>query len=125
MLVLTRYVAAHELKPLERYLSIKDVLAGAQKILKGLATETKPPRTIAGFRFYKVRLGGTQSARMIVFVVVENQKVVPLMIRLKKDKVFGMNMTMNNPTLIKKININLDEALADIAAKRYQEFTLN
>ena len=124
MLVLTNYVFSHELKPLERYLTIDDVLAGAQKVIKGLGIETKPPRHLSGFRFYKVRLGGGQSARMIVFVVVKNKKVVPLMIRLKKDKILGMNMAMNNSALIKQINKNLDQVLADITAKRYQEFTL-
>jgi len=124
MLVLTRFVARHELKPLERYLSINDVLTGARKILKGLAVETKPPRPVSGLRFFKIRLGGRQSARMIVFVLVENNKVVPLMIRLKKDKVFGTNMAMNDPALVKQVNKNLDEAMADIKAKRYQEFAL-
>ncbi|OGH94659.1 MAG: hypothetical protein A2538_04485 [Candidatus Magasanikbacteria bacterium RIFOXYD2_FULL_41_14] len=124
MLVLTRFVARHELKPLERYLSINDVLTGARKILKGLAVETKLPRPVSGLRFFKIRLGGRQSARMIVFVLVENNKVVPLMIRLKKDKVFGTNMAMNDPALVKQVNKNLDEAMADIKAKRYQEFAL-
>ena len=72
MLVITNFIASHELKPLERYLNIKDVILGAQKVIKGLGTETKPPRHLSGFRFYKVRLGGGQSARMIVFVVVKN-----------------------------------------------------
>ncbi len=124
MLVLTRFIARHELKPLERYLGIDDVLTGARKVIKGLAVETKPPRSLHGLRFFKIRLGGRQSARMIVFVLVENNKVVPLMIRLKKDNVFGTNMAMNDPTLVKQMSKNLDEAMADIEAKRYQEFEL-
>ncbi len=124
MLIVTDYVTGHELKPLERYVGIDDVLLGAQKVIKGLGIETKPPRHLSGFRFYKVRLGGGQSAHMIVFVVVENQKVVPIIIRLKKDKVFGVNMAMNNPALIKQINRNLDQVLMDIEAKRYREFNL-
>ncbi len=122
MLVITDFIANHELRPLKRYLNIEDVFAGAQKVIKGLGVETRPPRHLSGFRFYKVRLGSGQSARMIVFVVVENQKVVPIIIRLKKDKVFGVNMAMNNPVLIKQINRNLDQVLADVDAKRYQEF---
>jgi len=124
MLVVADYITSHELKPLERYLGIDDVLAGARKVIKGLGIETKPPCHLSGFRFYKVRLGGGQSARMIVFVMVENQKVVPIIIRLKKDKVFGVNMAMNNSVLIRQINKNLDQVLVDIACKRYREFDL-
>ena len=124
MLILTQHVARHELTPLEQYVTLDDVLAGAKKVLKGLAILTKPPRARRGFRFYKVRLGGQQSARMIVFVLVENQKVVPLIIRLKKDKLFGMNMAMNNPAFVKQLNSNLDWALKDIANQRYQEFSI-
>ncbi len=123
MVILTRYVARHELAPLERYLNLDDILAGAQKVLKGLATETKPPRSLTGFRFYKVRLGRQQSARMIVFVLLKNQKVVPLLIRLKKDKIFGTNMAMNNPEIVRELNKNLDAVLADIEQNRYQEFS--
>jgi hypothetical protein len=79
---------------------------------------------VSGFRFYKVRLGRSQIARMIVFVLVENQTVVPLMIRLKKDKVFGMNMAMNNPKVVQQINVNLLHVLKDIELKKYQEFEI-
>lgn len=124
MLVLTHFIANHELKPLARYLSIDDVITGAKKVLKGLAVETKPPRSLPGIRFFKIRLGSRQSARMMVFVSIKNQNIFPLVIRLKKDKISGMNMAMNNPTMFKQINKNLDEVLADIEARRYQEFEL-
>ena len=121
MLIITRYIARHELAPLKRYLGLAEVVAGAKKVLKGLATETKPLRSLAGFRFYKVRLSGKQSARMVVFVLVENNKVVPLIIRLKKDKLFGQNMIMNDPALVKQMNINLDQVLKDIEQNQYEE----
>lgn len=124
MLVLTRFIANHELKPLERYLSLADVIVGAKKVIKGLAIETKPPRSLPGLRFFKVRLGSSQSARMIVFVVAENQKIFPLIIRLKKDKTLGINMAMNNPALVKQMNINLDWVLQDIENQQYQEFNI-
>ncbi len=59
---------------------------------------------------------------MVVFVLTENKKVVPVLIRLKKDKRFGMNMAMNNPIVVDQINKNLDHILADIEKKRYEEF---
>ncbi len=122
MLVLTEFIAKHELKPLSRYLELDDILAGAQKVIKGLAVETKPPRNLHGFRFFKVRIGKRGKARMIVFLVTENEKVVPVLIRLKKDKIFGMNMAMNNPEVVKKISANIDCILDDIKNKKYEEF---
>lgn len=61
---------------------------------------------------------------MIVFVLTENKKVVPVLIRLKKDKIFGMNMAMNNPAVVSQINKNLDRILDDMGNKAYQEFPL-
>lgn len=122
MLILTQYIAKHEFKPLSRFLNLDDLLVGAKKIIKGLAIETKAPRSLPGFRFFKVRIGKKNGARMIVFIVTRNNKVVPVLIRLKKDKIFGVNMAMNNPQVVGEINKNLDSILDDMKSKAYQEF---
>ncbi len=122
MLILTQYIAKHEFKPLRRFLNLDDLLDGAKKVIKGLAIETKSPRNIPGFRFFKVRIGKKNGARMIVFIVTGNNKVIPILIRLKKDKIFGMNMAMNNPRVVDEINKNLDRILDDMGNKAYQEF---
>lgn len=122
MLVLTQYIAKHEFKPLSRYITLADVLSGARKVLKGLAVETKSPASLTGYRFFKTRIGNRSSARMIVFVVAGNDKIVPVLIRLKKDKIFGMNMAMNNPHVVSQINKNLSNILTDIENHDYEEF---
>ena len=122
MLILTQYIAKREFKPLGRFVKLDELLDGARKVIKGLAVETAPPQKLHGFRFFKVRIGKKNSARMIVFVATENKKVVPVLIRLKKDKIFGMNMAMNNPEVVRQISANLDHVLADIQKKQYQEF---
>lgn len=122
MLILTQYIAKHEFKPLRRFLNLDDLLDGARKVMKGLAIETKPPQSLPGFRFFKVRIGKRNGARMIVFIVIESRKVVPVLIRLKKDKIFGVNMAMNNPQVVEKINKNLDQILSDMKNMAYQEF---
>lgn len=124
MLILTQYIAKHELKPLSRFLRLDDLLDGARKVLKGLAVKTKSPRNLPDFRFFKVRIGKKNGARMMAFVVTGNNKIVPVLIRLKKDKIFGMNMAMNNPRVVQQMNKNLDRILADIRNKGYQEFPL-
>ena len=125
MLILTHYITQHELKPLRRYFELSDIFEGAEKVLKGLAIETKPPKTLEGFKFFKVRIGRKVKGRMIVFMVTESKQVVPILIRLKKDKVFGMNMAMNNLEVIKQINSNLEYVLNDIQKKKYEAFSLN
>ncbi len=121
MVIITAYVARHELKPLRKYFTIDDILTGAEKVIKKLATEVKPPTSLEGCRFFKVRIGKRQSGRMIVFFIVSNQKVVPLLIRLKKDKIFGMNMATNNPQVVEQLKRNLDRVLEDIEKKRFEE----
>lgn len=125
MLVLTQYIAKHEFKPLSRFLYFDDILAGAQKVLKGLALETKPSRHISGLRFFKIRIGKKNHARMIVFLITESMKVVPVLIRLKKDKIFGMNMAMNNSSVVEQMNRNLDKIFDDLQKKQYEEFPLS
>jgi len=124
MLILTKYIAKKEYKPLNKHLNIDDLLDGAKRVIKGLAVETKPPRDIPNFRFFKVRIGKRNSVRMIVFLVTTNQKIVPVLIRLKKDKIFGMNMAMNNPYVVQQINKNLDRILDDLKNNDYQSFDL-
>lgn len=122
MLLLTKYIAKHELAPLNRFIDLEDVLDGAEKALKGLATEVRGPSNARGFHFFKVRVGKRNGARMIVFLVTESQKVVPVLIRLKKDKVFGMNMSMNNEKVVDQLTKNVYRILDDIEAEEYEEF---
>lgn len=122
MLILTKYVAKHELKPLAKYFGIKDILKGCKKVSKNLAIEIKPPKQINDLRFFKVRIGDKVKGRMIVFLVTENKNIVPVLIRLKKDKIFGENMSSNNPAVIEQINKNLDNIFTDIREGMYEEF---
>lgn len=122
MLLLTKYIAKHELAPLRRFIDLQDVLDGAEKTLNGLATEVKAPSNARGFRFFKVRIGKRDGARMIVFLVTEGRKVVPVLIRLKKDKVFGMNMAMNNEKVVDQLTKNIYRVLDDIEGEEYEEF---
>jgi len=120
MLVLSDYILKHELKPLERYLSRKDLLVGAKKILNGLGQEV----VFSGdYRFFKVRIGGRVKGRMIVFLVA-GKKVVPLLIRLKKEKQMGMNMAANNPMVVKQVKQNLENVIKDIEKGNFQEFEI-
>lgn len=125
MLVLTQYISHHELKPLSRFLGIDDVLKGALKVKKGLAIEIRQPVNLHHIRFFKVRVGKKDGGRMIVFMQSEKQSVVPVLIRLKSDKIYGMNMSTNNPAVESQIKANLIHIFDDIRNKDYEEFPLS
>lgn len=120
MLVLSDYIFKRELKPLEKHLSLEDLLVGAKKVLKGLGQEV----AFSGdYRFFKVRIGSRVKGRMIVFAVA-GKKVVPLLIRLKKDKQIGMNMAASNPMVVKKVKQNLENVIGDIEKGNFREFEI-
>ena len=125
MLVLTRYIAQHELKPLRKFLTIDDLLEGAKKVKKGLAVALRKPVDLAQVSFYKIRIGKKQGARMIVFMKSEKQSVVPVLIRLKSDKMLGMNMSAGNKTVNLQIKKNLSHIVEDIQQKKFEEFSLS
>jgi Cu2+-containing amine oxidase len=123
MVIITEYIAKKELTPLKRHFDLKDILEGGRKVLKHLGIPIKPPRKLEGIQFFKVNIGKNEG-RMIVFVMVSNKKIVPLLIRLKKDKIYGMNMSSNNPEVVKQLNKNLDHVIKNIEENEYEEFAL-
>ena len=124
MLIFSKYIAQHEFKPLKKHLKIEDIFEGARKAIKGLGQQIKLPNKNAKFYFAKVRIGTNNSGRMIVFLVAGNNKVVPLLIRLKKDKQLGMNMSANNPKVVTQMDKNLSHVLKDIEEGKFEEFAL-
>jgi hypothetical protein len=58
---------------------------------------------------------------MIVFLISANQKIVPILVRKKKDKIFGMNMAMNNKIVVSQINKNLNKIIDDIKNGDFEE----
>lgn len=123
-LILTQHVAKHEFAPLKRHFTLDDILNGARKAVDGLGIHIKAPQKLENCRFFKIRIGGNVAGRMIVLIILNKQNAVPLLIRLKKDKIFGMNMSMNNQSVIKELNKNLDKVLDDIRNNRYEKFAL-
>ncbi len=120
MLILTQYIAKHEVAPLHSSVTLEDIVEGSRKVQKGLAVEVKS--MLKGTRFFKVRIGKKGDGRMIVFLRTENQKIVPVLIRLKKDKIFGANMAMNNPQVVAQIYKNLGHIIEDMEKGQYEEF---
>lgn len=124
MIVISNFIVKSELKPLAKHFSLEDILDGARKVKKNLGILIKNPVAKSNIRFFKVRIGGLVKGRMIVFITLENEKIIPVLIRLKKDKLFGMNMAMNNKKLVEQLNINFENIIKDIEKGDFEEFEL-
>ena len=122
MLIIAQYVARHELDPLSQVVTVKDLIIGAQKVIAGLGVTLKSPIKGNSVRFFKVRIGKKGIGRMAVFMTTEHGKVVPVLIRRKKDKIFGTNMAMNNKGVVDQIRVTMVRILTDIEAGSFEEF---
>jgi hypothetical protein len=124
MIVITKFFLRSELKPLKNQLNLKDVFEGAKRIDKNLGISIKNPVKFSNLRFFKIRLGRSVKERMIVFLYVGKGKIVPLLLRLKKDKEFGVNMSMNNKKIIELLRINFENVIKDLENGDFEEFDL-
>jgi hypothetical protein len=120
MLILSKYIVKNELKPLLKHVSLDDIVIGARKIKDGLGIHLQALNS-SQYRFFKVRIGRSAKARMIVFMHSDNGKIIPVLIRLKKDKKFGMNMAANNPAVAEQVDRNLSHIILDLDRGDYEE----
>lgn len=120
MLILSKYIVKNELKPLLTHVSLDDIVVGARKVKDGLGIRLQALNS-PQYRFFKVRIGTMAKARMIVFMLSGSGKIVPVLIRLKKDKKFGMNMAANNPAVVEQVDRNLSHIILDLERGDYEE----
>jgi phage-related protein len=64
------------------------------------------------------------AGRVVFLVIIDQNKVVLLMIRHKNDKKIGQNITIKNPHFSRVLEKNLDLVLGDIAQNAYKEYDL-
>jgi hypothetical protein len=121
MLIITRYILKHELAPILRNIDLQDLLIGAQKVRANLAVELKGGFVSQSVKFFKVRIGKKAKARMIVFLTTNNS-IVPVVIKLKKDKKYGQNLSMNNEDVKNLISRNLDSIHKDVENGDFESY---
>ncbi len=124
MIVLTKFFLKSELKTLKNKVGLSDVFEGVKRIDKDLGISIKVSCNFQNLRFFKVRVGKLVKARMIVFLRIDSSKYVPIVLRLKKDKVFGMNMSMNNKVLADLLKANFEKIIEDLEKGDFEEFDL-
>ena len=123
MLIISAYIEKNEIKPLEKFISFTDIASGILKIQKGLGIEIKS--FTKGYQYFKVRVGTRAEARMIVFLITEKDAYVPVLVRLKKDKVYGMNMSAQNKDVCEKVLKNVSYIADDLKMKRYKTYDVH
>lgn len=123
MIILTDSFKKRELKDVAVYFTLADIKSAVIRI-QSSGIEMKN----AGFRdckLFKVRIGSKPAGRMIVFVQVQHNYFIPIVIRLKKDKVFGENLSLQNKKAKELIIRNIYLALEDIQDEKYERIELS
>ena len=123
MLIICKSIQIKELKPLEHYFDIKAIKSAAIKAQKGLGDIISSP--IKNSHIIKIYLTGKPAGRICFLIFTKQGDIVPLILRLKKDKKIGKNMSIQNSSFKKILKKNIKLALNDIKTDKYTEIELS
>lgn len=125
-LIITDSIRKTEFEPLKKSFDLEVIKSAAIKSLKGLGDNIKNSFKIPTTTLSKIYLTGPGAPGRAVFLLkIDEKKSVLVMIRLKKDKKIGANITIKNPQFQKLLEKNLDLILTDIEKGKYTEHELN
>lgn len=120
-ILLCKSILKNEVSPLLKYFSRGDIKKYVNKVKKGLGTEIKGS-TIPGTKIVKVYMTGTSTAgRMIVLIYVQKQYYLPVIVRLKKDKIVGRNLSTKNESFQELLEKNLEAVQQDLQNRDFEE----
>lgn len=122
MLIICNSIQSKELEPLNQYFDLKTIRLSALKAQKGLGDSISSP--VKNSQVIKIYLTGKPAGRACFLLFTKSGDVIPLILRLKKEKKIGENMSLQNPELTKLLAKNIKIALHDIKADNYEEFEL-
>ena len=122
-IILCHSILKREVVPLLDHFSKGDIKKFSEKAIKGLGIEiqgTIPPHT----KLVKVYMTGKAGAgRMVVLILMRKELCIPIIVRLKKDKVVGSNLGKENQAFQKLLEKNLDGIMMDLKEKKYEELS--
>ncbi|MFA6917436.1 MAG: hypothetical protein WC285_01190 [Candidatus Gracilibacteria bacterium] len=120
-IILCHSILKKEINPLLKYFSKGDIRKYVEKAERGLATEIKGS-TIPNTKLVKVYMTGRGGAgRMIVLIYVKRDYYLPALVRLKKDKIVGMNLSKGNQAFQDLLNKNLSLIVQDLGEGNFDE----
>ena len=118
-LILTKSFLKRELKPLKKYYSVEDIKKTTKKI------SSSPVRlSHLGYRggeLIKLRMASKTTGRIIVYVYKQKNMLIPIVLRIKKDKMFGENLSLNNKKAKLLILNMLNKTMNDINSGDYEK----
>jgi hypothetical protein len=124
-LIITNAIDKAEFEPLKKTFNLEIIKNAARKSLQGLGNDIKSSFKIPATSLNKIYLTGPGSAGRAMFLLkIGEAKSVLVMIRTKKDKQIGLNMTIKNPKFKKALNKNLGLIIADLEQGNYREYEI-
>ncbi len=122
-LIITNSINKFEFEPLKKAFSLDVIKIAARKSLHGLGDSIKNSFKIPATSLSKIYLTSSAGAGRAVFLLqIDKEKSVLVIIRTKKDKQIGTNMTIKNPKFQKVLDKNLNLIIRDIEQGRYSEY---
>ena len=122
MLIITEYIKKNELKAVAKYFTLKDIKKSIQKVeSSGIEMAHFGYKNC---KVIKVRIGSKPLGRMIVYIQVKQNYIFPVILRLKKDKIFGENLSLQNKKAEQKIIYNLEKIFDDLKNNRYEKYDI-
>lgn len=120
-IILCHSILKREINPLLKYFSKGDIKKYVEKAQKGLATEIKGS-TIPDTKLVKVYMTGRNGAgRMIVLIYIRKDYYMPVVVRLKKDKIVGMNLSKGNQAFQDLLEKNIGFLVEDLREGNFDE----
>ena len=121
-LLITDAFKKKELQKLKKQYTIDDIKKTAKKVsVSGIELSH------LGYKhghLVKVRVVSKVAGRMIAFLFKSDDIVVPIVIRLKSDKIFGENLSLENKKAKKLILKMLDAVMNDITNDKFEKIIL-
>ena len=118
-LILTKSFLKRELKPLKKYYTVDDIKKTTRKILPSSIRVSH-----LGYKdgeLMKLRIVSRTAGRIIVYVYKQKELVIPFLLRLKKDKILGENLSLNNKQAKSLILDMMDRIMSDIDNGDYEK----
>jgi len=119
LFVLTNSFLDKELKALKKYYSLEDVKKTLVKT--NISAVNLSHLGYENGKLLKLRIVNKVAGRMIVYVYSQKDYIVPIIIRLKKDKIFGENLSLKNKKAKNLILKMLNLVMLDIEKNKYKK----
>ena len=116
-LILTESFLKRELKPLKKYYSVEDI----KKTIKKISSSSIRLSNL-GYKdgeLMKLRITSRVVGRIIVYVYKQKDLVIPMVLRLKSDKIIGENLALNNKKAKSLILDMMNRITGDISKNDY------